>query len=244
MPERNETGEAPNRSASQSMEFAGHTFVVDLAGALFWPAQQLLIVADMHLEKGSAFAVRGRMLPPYDTRETLQRLTGAIERFQPRCVIALGDSLHDGGAAARIDPDDLRALGALQTGRDWLWVTGNHDPDIGPMFGGEVTDGCEVAGIWFQHEPALEPKMPEIAGHLHPAARLSHRGLSVRRPCFAGDQRRLVMPAFGAFTGGLNVLDEAFHPLFPVDAPMTAMRVWMLGTEAVYPVPVAQLQGD
>ncbi len=236
--------DAGDWSASKLIALAGHTFVTDGSGALFWPGQQTLIVADMHLEKGSAFAVRGRMLPPYDTRETLLRLASAIERFQPRCVIALGDSLHDGGAEARIDPDDLAALARLQHGRHWIWVTGNHDPRIALMFGGEVTDGCEVAGIRFQHEPSIVATMPEIAGHLHPAARLSHRGLSVRRPCFACNQHRLVMPAIGAFTGGLNVLDQAFRLLFPVDATADAMRVWMLGTESVYPVPVAQLLGD
>lgn len=219
-------------------------FVADPAGALFWPAQKTLIVADMHLEKGSAFAVRGRMLPPYDTRDTLLRLAGAIARYAPRCVMALGDSLHDGGAEVRIAHDDLATLAKLRTGREWIWVTGNHDPKIGQLFGGEVADSCEVAGIRFQHEPTIASAMPEISGHLHPAARLSHRGLSVRRPCFVGNQYRVVMPAFGAFTGGLNVLDEAFRPLFPVEAAHDAMRVWMLGAEAVYPVPVGQLHGD
>ncbi len=237
-------GVATAWSTSQNVELAGQTFIADMAGALFWPDQQMLIVADMHFEKGSAFAVRGRMLPPYDTRETLLRLANVIDRFAPRCVIALGDSLHDGGAAARIGRDDLAALAKLQKGRDWIWVTGNHDPQIGRMFGGEVSDGHEMAGIRFQHEPSVAATVPEISGHLHPAARLAHRGMSVRRPCFVSNQHRVVMPAFGAFTGGLNVLDDAFHQLFPADAPMTAMRVWMLGTEAVYPVPVAQLRGD
>ena len=234
-PRPDETG-----TAMQPIEVGGHAFVADRSGALYWPAERTLVVADLHLEKGSAFAERGRMLPPYDTRETLQRLGEVIGRFQPARVVALGDSLHDRGAETRIDPVDLILLAGARKGREWLWIRGNHDPEIGRAFGGRVLDVVEIAGIRLQHEPSAKSEKPEIAGHLHPAARLVGRGTSVRRPCFVGDGQHLIMPAFGAFTGGLNVLDTAFQPLF--DA--ASLRVWMLGADGVYPVPPAQLAGD
>ena len=234
-PRPDETG-----TATQSIELGGHGFIADCSGALYWPAERTLIVADMHLEKGSAFAERGRMLPPYDTRETLQRLGDVIQRFQPARVVALGDSLHDRGAETRIDPVDLILLAGAQKGRAWLWIRGNHDPEIGRAFGGQVLDFVEIGGVRLQHEPAPGITGAEIAGHLHPAARLVGRGATVRRRCFVGDGQRLVMPAFGAFTGGLNVLDAAFRPLFDADS----MRVWMLGADGVYPVPVEQLGDD
>ena len=221
--------------------FAGHALVADRSGALYWPAERTLLVADMHLEKGSAFAERGRMLPPYDTRETLQRLGQVIARFQPSRVVALGDSLHDRRAGSRIDAIDLVLLASMQKGRQWVWIRGNHDPEIGRAFGGDVCDHLDVGGLRLQHEPSLETGGPEISGHLHPVARLAGRGATVRRPCFVADARRLVMPAFGAFTGGLNVRDEAFRPLF---GGAESLRVWMLGAGGVYQVPVALLVDD
>lgn len=240
---RDESHAADGDLAVQMIGLAGQRFIADRSGALYAAHAETLIVADLHLEKGSAYAVRGRMLPPYDTRETLARLAAVIERFAPRRVVALGDSLHDGGAEARIDRADLAALGEMQNGRDWVWVTGNHDRIIGGIFGGEVVDHIAIGSITLRHEPAprtLDVAIAEIAGHMHPAARLVNRGTSVRRPCFVDDGHRLVMPAFGAFAGGLNVLDAAFHPLFELQS----MRVWMLGRDCVYPVPLAQLGGD
>ena len=228
------------QDATLPIVFGGHDFIADRSGALYWPAERTLIVADLHLEKGSAFAARGRLLPPYDTRETLQRLGEVIGRFQPARVVALGDSLHDREAAARIDAVDLVLLAALQKGRDWLWITGNHDPKIAPVFAGWVAGWLEIAGIRLQHEPASKTAVPEISGHLHPAARLVKRGVTLRRRCFVADRQRLILPAFGAFTGGLNVRDVAFLPLFDAES----LRVWMLGADGVYPVPPAQLAGD
>ena len=232
--------QSPGQDATLPIVFGGHDFIADRSGALYWPAERTLIVADLHLEKGSAFATRGRLLPPYDTRETLQRLGEVIGRFQPARVLALGDSLHDRGAETRIDAVDLVLLAALQKSRDWLWITGNHDPEIAPVFAGRVAGWLEIAGIRLQHEPASETAVPEISGHLHPAARLVNRGVTLRRRCFVADRQRLILPAFGAFTGGLNVLDAAFQPLFDAEN----LRVWMLGADGVYPVPPAQLAGD
>jgi uncharacterized protein len=228
-----------NTFTSQTIHVHGQSFIPDRSGALYWPSERTLIVADLHLEKGSSRASRGRLLPPYDTRATLLSLAQALERHAPETVIALGDSLHDCEATDRITQDDLASLHALQTGRDWLWLTGNHDPRINPVIGGRSTTILEHSGLTFRHEPSPAPAPGEIAGHLHPAAKLETRGPSIRRPCFIGNGDRLVLPAFGAFTGGLNVLDEAFAPLFTSN-----FAVWMLGRDSVYPVAVNQLRGD
>lgn len=229
-----------NDYATQTITVCGKPFVADMSGALYWPGERTLIIADLHLEKGSAFAARGVMLPPYDTRETLERLAAAIDTYEPARVIALGDSLHDAGAASRIDAADREILAILQEDRQWLWVTGNHDPEIPAHLGGQVVAQATIGGLALRHQPGCGPIGHEIAGHLHPAARLSVYGHTIRRPCFVGNGRRLVLPAFGAFTGGLNVLDAAFEPLFGIDG----MRVWMLGQEGVYPVATRQLAAD
>ncbi len=225
---------------AQPMRLSGAMLIADRSGALYWPAQRMLVVADLHLEKASAHAARGVMLPPYDTAETLARLDEVIARYQPALVVALGDSLHDRRAASRIGDLDRRGLARLQAGRTWLWVTGNHDPDIDARLGGEVVDAIDLGGLRLQHAPSDGPVTGEISGHLHPAARLSMRGSVLRRPCFVGDDCRLVMPAFGAFTGGLNVLDVAFEPLFGA----RDRRVWMLGRDGVYPVATSLLGRD
>ncbi len=188
--------------------------VPDLSGALFLPDERTLIVADLHLEKGSAFAARGVFLPPYDSAATLSVLTAAILRHQPARVIALGDSFHDRGGQARLDPACRAALASLQAGRDWLWITGNHDPQIGPALGGETADEIEIAGVALRHEPDAARLGFEIAGHLHPAAKVRMRGRALRRRCFALSAGRCVMPAMGAYAGGLNLRDRAFRPLF------------------------------
>jgi DNA ligase-associated metallophosphoesterase len=226
--------------AAHPITLCGKRLVADVSGALFWPGERTLIVSDLHLEKGSSYAARGQMLPPYDTRETLQRLAVVIERHDPVHVVALGDSFHDRGAIARLDPADLEILSILQEGRDWVWITGNHDGDIGAKLGGRAVERLSISGLSLQHTPHDGIATHEIAGHLHPAARLSMFGHTVRRPCFVGNGRRLVLPAFGAFTGGLNVLDDAFLPIFGNEG----IRVWMLGQEGVYPVATRQLGPD
>lgn len=225
---------------AHEFSLVGKTLVADASGALYWPGERLLIVADLHLEKGSSAAPRGFLLPPYDTRETLIALAGVIELYDPATVVALGDSFHDAGAEARISADDVAALHILQEGRRWIWITGNHDPEIPARFGGEIADDIEVSGLTLRHTPTPAPATHEIAGHMHPAACVSLFGYSVRRPCFVGNGRRIVVPAFGAFTGGLNVLDRAFEPLFGVDG----MQVIMLGQDGVYPVATRLLRGD
>ena len=229
-----------NDFTQQNVTVCGKAFIADMSGALFWPAEKALIVADLHLEKGSSFARRGQMLPPYDTRETLSRLAQVLDRFKAETLITLGDSFHDIEAGERMAEDDRERLSILQEHCEWIWVTGNHDPNISSRLGGYVTGEITVEGITLRHEPQGAWTTHEIAGHLHPAAKISRDGFTLRRPCFIGNGTRLVMPAFGAFTGGLNVLDEAFEPLFGRDP----FAVWLLGQEGLYPVATRLLRED
>ena len=225
---------------TQEISLCGRHLIADVSGAIYWPTERALLVSDLHLEKGSAFAERGQMLPPYDTRETLQRLAEVIDRFQTDTVIALGDSLHDKGAIDRISEEDLQTLRIFQDHCEWIWVAGNHDPEIPDILGGHARTQITVEGITLKHEPTHGAATHEIAGHLHPAAKISRHGHSVRRPCFVGNGTRLVMPAFGAYTGGLNILDDAFLPLFGNQG----MAVWMLGHEGLYPIATRLLIAD
>jgi hypothetical protein len=225
---------------TRPISICGRTFLADQSGALYWPAEKTLIVADLHFEKGSAYASRGIMLPPYDTRQTLLRLAQVIERLDAETVVALGDSFHDDDAADRISKDDLQILKIIQEDRRWIWVTGNHDPVVPEIFGGERVDELVLGGIALRHVPRLGRITHEIAGHMHPAARISIYGTSLRRPCFVGNGLRLILPAFGAYTGGLNVLDDAFLPYFDDDG----LSVWMLGEEGLYPIATRLLRRD
>jgi uncharacterized protein len=204
---------------------AGVTLVADLAGALYWPDESALVVSDLHLEKGSAFAVRGVLMPPYDTAATLEALGAVIARYAARMVIALGDNFHDGGGPARLAATDRAQLHELQRGRDWVWIAGNHDPDPGEDIGGVFARALALGTLSFRHEPTdggrtgsrdqgCGESVGEISGHLHPAARIHQRGRTQTRKCFATDGERLVMPAFGAFTGGLNIRNAAFLKVF------------------------------
>jgi uncharacterized protein len=191
---------------------AGMTLLADLSGALVWEEQRLLVVADLHLEKGSSFAARGVLLPPYDTAATVGRLAAVMARHDPRMVIALGDSFHDRAAHERLSKADRRAVTALQARRDWIWISGNHDPALPADVGGMVTSEVAIGPIIFRHEPT--GAVGEIAGHLHPKARVAARGRAMERRCFACDGERAVLPAFGAYAGGLSIRDAAFARIF------------------------------
>ena len=171
---------------------AGITLLADLSGALIWEEQRLLVVADLHLEKGSSFASRGVLLPPYDTAATVARLAAAMARHDPRMVIALGDSFHDRAAHERLSSADRRAVTALQARRDWIWISGNHDPALPADVGGVVASEVAIGPIVFRHEPT--GAFGEIAGHLHPKARVASRGRAMERRCFACDGERAVLP--------------------------------------------------
>ncbi len=177
-------------------------------GALYWPAQQALLVADLHLEKASWFAGHGQMLPPYDSLATLQALEVEIERTQAKQLYCLGDSFHDRLGCDRL-PDSARKLLSRLTSRiDWVWIVGNHDSGFVDHCGGRIEEECEVAGIMLRHEAVVDEPRPEISGHFHPKMRLNLRGRSVSRRCFVASATKLILPAYGALTGGL----DAGHP--------------------------------
>ncbi len=214
------------------MVVAGHRAVCDPSGALYLESDRILVVSDLHFEKGSSFARRGMLLPPYDTATTLDALAKVIARYNPACVISLGDSFHDGDAAARLPAIYAAELAALMAGREWIWITGNHDPDHPADLPGETFTELALGKLVFRHEPSKSPCSGEIAGHLHPAAKVVRRGQAVQRRCFVSDQSRMIMPAFGAYTGGLNILGRAFHGIFDAHA----ITAYMLGHARVYPM--------
>ena len=209
------------------------------AGALWLAAARALVVADLHFEKGSAYAARGQMLPPYDTGETLRRLAAEVEALEPATIVFLGDSFHDGAGEARMAGDYVETLVALARGRTLVWVVGNHDADGPANLPGEVVDDMRLEGLTLRHEPRGGPQAGEAAGHLHPCARVTGPGRTVRRPCFVTDGQRIVLPAFGAYAGGLNIRDAAFAGLFA--APPLAVT---LGPRQAQPIGWRRLVGD
>ena len=218
----------------------GEAALPDVSGALWLADHGALVVSDLHFEKGSAYARRGVMLPPYDTAATLGRLADVVARFAPRVIVALGDSFHDGGGPARMGEADRTALRALQRGREWIWISGNHDPEPPEDLGGLCASEIRLGALTLRHEPQAGASPGEIAGHLHPVARVSSPAGSLRKRCFASDGLRCVMPAFGAFAGGLNIRDEAFAPLF-AKAPVIAH---VMGRSRIYAVSMARCLGD
>lgn len=212
------------------LKLCGQDFVPHSEGALYWEAQRTLLVADLHLEKGAAFARRGSMLPPYDTRMTLWRLSKVIDYFDPLRVVALGDSFHTSEVAAYLPSEERETIAELQQGREWYWVTGNHDPEIPAVLGGTVCESLAIGGVTCRHEPTRAGQ--EIAGHLHPVARISARGEAIRRKCFATDGDKMVMPAFGSYAGGLSIFSDAFAGLLSRER----LAAWLLGRDAVYPI--------
>ena len=207
-------------------------------GALWWGRERTLVVSDLHLEKGSSYAAAGQMLPPYDTGATLAVVEALVRAYQPARVISLGDSFHDGDAEWRLVESDAARIKALTRATDWVWVEGNHDPDPPQALGGRAARVLRLNDIVFRHEPTGESG--EIAGHLHPCAKVLSRVRSLRRSCFVTDGERLIMPALGAFTGGLNVLDAAFAPCFPDGG----MMVFAMTRDAVIPVSGKRLIPD
>ena len=221
-----------NDAVEPTLSVAGVALVADPAGALYEPRSGALIVADLHLEKGSSFARRGQFLPPYDTATTLGRLARLVETYRPRAVIALGDSFHDRAAASRLSEADRATIAALQSGRDWIWISGNHDPEPPAGLEGETAAEMTLGALILRHEPVAGAAVGELAGHLHPVAKVAIRGRGLRRRCFATDGARVVLPAFGAYAGGLNVRDRAFDGLFAANA----LTAWMLGETGVYAI--------
>jgi len=217
---------------SLRLEVSGAEVMLRASGALWLEAQGALIVADLHLEKGSSYAARGQMLPPYDTRETLNRLEAEVATLSPAMVILLGDTFHDRKSEGRLAGDDAARLRELALGRTLVWVIGNHDADGPQALPGETVDELSLAGLTLRHEPQDGVQPGEAAGHLHPAAKVRAPRGTVRRRCFVTDGQRIVLPAFGAYAGGLNVRDAAFAGLFarpPLAGALGQARVHAVG---------------
>ena len=225
-------------SREAQFTLAGRHFLASVDGALFWPEESLLVVADLHLEKGSSFAERRILLPPYDTAATLARLTRLLMRYAPRRLVLLGDSFHDRRASLRLAPSDREALKHCLARREVVWIAGNHDPEPPHDLPGMALDELALGPLHFVHEPSLLPRPGEIAGHLHPVARIATRGRCLRRRCFVSDGRRVVLPAFGAYAGGLNVRESAFAPLFP-----QGFTAHVMGDDRVFAFPRAKCLG-
>ncbi|WP_291295257.1 ligase-associated DNA damage response endonuclease PdeM [Elioraea sp.] len=217
------------------IHIAGERLMLDPDGVLWWPARKLLAVADLHLEKGSSLAARGALLPPYDSRATLDRLVPLIRRYRPERIVALGDSFHDRHGAARLAAAEADRLRAIAEGAELIWVLGNHDPAPPAGFPGAVATEWLEGPIAFRHEGG--GATPEICGHHHPKAWVPTRGKAVSRPCFVADARRLMLPAFGAYTGGLDVRDQAIAGLFPRGA-----RVFLQGRGRLYSFTLGQVR--
>ncbi|SEN73899.1 putative phosphoesterase [Sphingomonas gellani] len=184
--------------------FGGHDLMALPSGALFWPARAALLVADLHLEKASWFASRGQMLPPYDSIQTLGELTQVVEATGAREMWCLGDSFHDAKGCERLPVEAQARLRALTSALRWTWITGNHDPVILDRCGGDVVEEAVVDGVVLRHEAAPDDPRPELSGHFHPKLRITVRGRAVARRCFVSTESKLVLPAFGALTGGMD----------------------------------------
>lgn len=223
-----------------SIRFAGQDMLLDPAGVAYFPTLQALLVADLHLEKGSSFARRRQYLPPYDTAATLARLSVLITKYEPKTVISLGDSFHDDEASQRLSDETTALISALAAGRQFIWITGNHDPSPPENVPGMAASELAFSGVTLRHIPDRKDNAPEIAGHLHPCARIRVRGKSVRRSCFATDGKRLVMPSFGVYTGGLNVRNPAFRGLFSNES----LCAYMQGSDRIFPISGKNLIGD
>jgi DNA ligase-associated metallophosphoesterase len=226
-------------SRAASIQLGGVDLLPDLAGALYVPDFAALLVADLHLEKASSLARRGVHLPPYDTRATLEHLSFSLAASRPKRLILLGDSFHDDEAHLRIDPSDIAELVRLTRGIDIIWLAGNHDPSPPKTLGGHHAQEIVLGPLTLRHIPgALAGDDIEIAGHLHPSASLEQRGRSLRRKCFVGHERRLVMPAYGSFTGSLSVSAAPFQAIFPA----SDFHVWMIGGKAIHRFPAARIR--
>ena len=204
--------------------FCGHDLLALPQGALFWPARRALLVADLHLEKASWFAKGGQMLPPYDSIATLADLTAVAAATGAAEIWCLGDSFHDSAGCDRLPAEARELLTALTSKLRWTWITGNHDPGIADHCGGEIVEEAEVDGLLLRHEAEPAETRPELSGHFHPKLRIHLRGRLVSRRCFVATEKKLILPAFGALTGGL----DAHHP--------EIVRAVGSGAEALVPV--------
>ncbi|MCR9071706.1 MAG: ligase-associated DNA damage response endonuclease PdeM [Alphaproteobacteria bacterium] len=231
-------------STSISLVVNGADLLADAGGVLFWPARQTLIVADLHLEKGSSLARKGTLLPPFDTRATIDRLRAAVETYMPERVICVGDSFHDMAGAGRLAGEDRADLAALVRRAEWIWIAGNHDPLPPDGLGGTVADTIVDGPLTFRHEAEDGAASGEISGHYHPAARLRVKGRTISGRCFVHDGSRLILPAFGAYTGGLDVRAPDLRRLLARRFEVGLIRdgrIWRIPASELMAPPPAQL---
>lgn len=191
------------------ISFGGSSFELAGEAALYWPARRALLVADLHLEKASSFAIGGQFLPPYDSRATLEELAGLARKYAAQTVYCLGDNFHDDGGEERLEAEAAVLLRRMTASMEWNWIVGNHDPGIAANWGGLVCDELCVDGILLRHEANPKDARPEMSGHFHPKYRQEIRGRLVSRRCFVRSAGKLILPAFGALTGGLDADDSA-----------------------------------
>ena len=204
-----------------ALSFAGESLRPLPCGALHWPAQDALLVADLHFEKASAFARRGWLLPPYDSADTLRILIDALEQTGARRVICLGDSFHDRNGPDRLSAGPLAALKSLTASLDWLWITGNHDDSAGASLGGRIMAEARIGALTLRHEADPDDPAPELSGHFHPKVAVHIRGRRIVRRAFAVSATKIILPAYGAFTGGLDIADPAITGV--MRGPVTAV---------------------
>ena len=225
---------------SAAVLLGGEPALLDGSGALVLPERRTVVFADLHFEKGSAYAERGALLPPWDSAATLERMEAVLACHAPDRVICLGDSFHDTGGGGRMAGPLAGRLRRLADRYDWIWITGNHDPEIPEGAGGCAADRYDLDGVLFLHEPEEHGQDRragsfEICGHFHPKARIRAGPRRITRPCFIGDERLLILPSFGAFTGGLDIMNPAIAGLFG-----GAFTAWLISNGAVYAFPSAR----
>ncbi|WP_182418430.1 ligase-associated DNA damage response endonuclease PdeM [Bartonella sp. HY038] len=196
--------------------FCGQDLILDASGAIYWPSEKLLIIADLHFEKGNAFARQGHLIPPLDTKITIEKLTKLFAHYQPEAILSLGDSFHDTRIFNFIAPDIRQYLTSLSQQFHWIWISGNHDPFLPDNLNGEIVTKKKIQTLTFCHEPQKNGEKGQVSGHLHPAKRIKRYGASIRGFCFATDFSRLILPALGAYAGGLDLEHRAFNGLFDV----------------------------
>jgi uncharacterized protein len=225
-------------SRQHTIELGGLSFVPDMSGALFLPDEKLLLVADLHLEQGASLARRGLHVPPYDTATTLMMLEQVLAATAAKRLVLLGDSFHDSVAHNEVLPNDVARLKAITSQVDTIWIAGNHDPHAHSTLGGMCVEELALGSITLRHIPTkLNSDEMEIAGHLHPGAAIVQRDHRIRTKCFASDGRRIILPAFGSYTGALNMRSAAFNGLFHTEQT----KVWMISKTNIHCFPYHRL---
>ena len=223
---------------STEFQFNGERMLADISGALIWPEKSTVVVSDLHLAKGTSFASKGIFLPPYDSIETLSVLNCVLTYYAPDRVICLGDSFHDSEASSRLGPKEKDIIRQFTRLHDWIWITGNHDPTPTPTLGGKITTHMSIANMMFRHITIDRETKGEISGHFHPKAKIKIKGKKISARCFISDGTdRLILPAFGTYTGGLDISHPKIKALFSDN-----YMVLLLGQRKVFTFPKTVLK--